>query len=377
MIKFKIGTQEFAKVVNKMAPGMGSYKIENTVVENKVRCSLYKQKKDMGTLSIFDGNKQIFVPFLLEELEMEKKETTFYLSGKELASLAKVFETQETLMEFSIDKDIVCKCANSTLKLKTSDPVPMMEPDKNNILFDIEIKKSNLEYLLKKGGFAYGKTSILENVCLVFGKDKVSVFSSDGLKAAMSYSHQITLNNSTLEEINVLLLGNHMHTILRVFDEDKIKIQISKRQIMFISPTCVAILLPSEGNFPLSVITGLFENREGKVLEVNVGELRLALAILNVVLKEQKGRPISFEMKGNKLSIETEGGIGEKLMDATLKGGEIKKFWISGMMLEEIINSMDDKKLVQFIIKKEFDQITIVEKGNEQVSALLCPIKAK
>lgn len=90
-MKFTVESSRFAECMRKIQPAVGVTKEKKEVTENSVRLTMTKKQKIkegyIGMAVSFDGKKQLFSAFLINELEMEEEDYDAYISGKKLCDI--------------------------------------------------------------------------------------------------------------------------------------------------------------------------------------------------------------------------------------------------------------------------------------------------
>lgn len=113
-MKFTVESSRFAECMRKIQPAVGVTKEKKEVTENSVRLTMTKKQKIkegyIGMAVSFDGKKQLFSAFLINELEMEEEDYDAYISGKKLCDITNALNNgNEAPLSLEVGKNCIIK----------------------------------------------------------------------------------------------------------------------------------------------------------------------------------------------------------------------------------------------------------------------------
>lgn len=191
-MKLTVESSRFAECMRKIQPAVGVTKEKKEVMENSVRMTMTKKQKIkegyIGMAVSFDGKKQLFSAFLINELEMEEEDYDAYISGKKLCDITNALNNgNEAPLSLEVGKNCIIKKGGNQVQIPLGEE-PVIIPPTNDWLVRTTMDTKKFLGILFKAGRFYdtGADGVTGSVCIRFDMEngKFQMSSTDTYKLA-------------------------------------------------------------------------------------------------------------------------------------------------------------------------------------------------
>ncbi len=191
-MKFTVESSRFAECMRKIQPAVGITKEKKEVTKNSVRLTMTKKQKIkegyIGMAVSFDGKKQLFSAFLINELEMEEEDYDAYISGKKLCDITNALNNgNDAPLSLEVGKNCIIKKGGNQVQIPLGEEPVIIPPTNDWLVRTTMDTKKFLEILFKAGRFYdSGADGVTGSVCIHFDMEngKFQMSSTDTYKLA-------------------------------------------------------------------------------------------------------------------------------------------------------------------------------------------------
>lgn len=376
-IKFSVSNKIFAQAINRLSSCTGARKVGSKIIENGVVLTLAKPvngKKPFASVMVFDGKKQIMIPFFIEESNNEEEEV-IYVNINKLLALAKAYEIfDETLIQIEVSNLLEFKCLNSNIKLELADEALVCEKITEQSVYEFIIDPDQLSELIKQGGYGYGGSHTSVTLAL---NEKISAMSFTDARIIENTTESFQYNKKSNVSKKIAIEGTSIFSIVKLFEDSNKKIQVSvyEKYIKFTNNLMGAIVVLNESNQALpdkfqDKITAVLNNGNATILEVETFDMKTAIDVLQIVDSEA----IYLEKENDFLLLKAIKDKGDYKIPAKFSGSEMKEgIWIGAKLLKESLNHIKGKEIKITINGK--NPLGIIDKNNTDLKTIIALCK--
>lgn len=367
---FKVNNKIFAKAIAKLSSAIGGRKINNEIIENSIKINVQNRSfangeiKPYGAATIFDGSKQIVVPFPLDSLEGDA--ASIFVSGSDMLSLAKAYDIfDESLIEFLADTKLTSKCGSSILILNLAQETPLLDKPSDEMVAEFIMEGEDLRKAVDIGGYCYSDNQVFSNICMAVSDEELIILSTDGYRAASSIA-KIKSNTKLDKELILLIDGRCLFAVSKLFPS-KINVKVYKNMIAICNADTAVILLLNEGNYPKDNLQKLlnYENEKKTKIKINMDELKVALNIITIM----NDGTIHLLTKKKELILTTKDKKGEHIIEIDTECKEIN-IGLDFRRFKDMVSRVQSK-VCELIIYSEKEPIQLSDNNNIDKAVLL------
>lgn len=373
---FSVSNKIFAEAIGKLASCTGARKVGTKIVENCVVITLAKQgEKPFASAMVFDGKKQLIIPFFLEEANNEKKEV-IYININKLLSLARVYDAfDETLIKFEISNKLKCQCLDSKLELELAEEALICEKIEEEVLYEFVIKPNEFSELVRQGGYTYAEP--YSSVTIELG-DKLSAMSYISTRTVANSSRNFEYKKRLNKSKCIAIDGSSLFSIIKLFDDQKdIVVSVFEKYVKLTNSLIGIIIVLNENKqiIPIKLKDLIMSNveKDATVIEVESFDLKMAIEVLEIV----DSGIIYCEIKEDKLLFNAQEKQGQYIIDAKIGGNKIQeRICFSSKLLKESLSHIKETT-IKMIRKEGTPLLGIVGKKNKDFKTIIALCKSK
>lgn len=377
-MKLTVESARFANCMKKIEPAVGVTKDKKEVTESSVRLTMTKKQKIkegyIGMAVSFDGKKQLFSAFLINELEMEEESFDAYISGKKLCDITSVLSKGNDMpLILEVGKNCVIKKGGSQVQIPLGEE-PVIIPPTNEWLVRTTMDTKKFQEILFKAGRFYdaGADGVTGSVCVRFDIEngKFQMSSTDTYKLAfygdsVKYELCEAMKKEESEQKKELLYqvdGETLKILAKFLSGENTEICAYEKYLYFKSEADIAMLMVKDaGDNPYAlsgVISMASEHSRASKISVLPKDVLEALDVFDVA--NQGEDPFVYITK-NKT-----GGLCFSTKAKTYKG--IVPCKVEGKFEDMILNSKIFRMVLENYNKEEAMSIFV---GDSNESVLL------
>lgn len=374
-ITFSVSNKIFADAIGKLASCTGARKVGTKIVENCVVITLAKPcGKPFASAMVFDGKKQLIIPFFLEEANNEQKEV-IYININKLLSLARAYDAfDETMIRFEISNKLKCQCLDSKLELELGEEALVCEKIEENLLYEFVIKPNEFSELIKQGGYTYAEP--YSSVTIELG-DKLSAMSYISTRIVANSTKSFQYTKRLDKNKCIAIDGSSLFSIIKLFDDQKdIVVSVFEKYVKLTNSLIGVIIVLNENKqiIPVKLKDLILSNieKETTIIEVESFDLKMGIEVLEII----DGDVIYCQIEEDKLILNAKEKKGQYIIDAKIGGNKIQeRICFSSKLLKESLNHTKETT-IKMIRKKGTPLLGIVGKNDKDFKTIITLCKS-
>ena len=302
MFQFNVSSQDFAEAMKKIAIAIPSGKKneENDCIKMALYKSVENVNKSIGLLLAFDGKIQAVSSMEIEGVVSENNEIEVHISGKKALATAHAYAAIDTILEITIDKEVIISGANNQVTLGLGQEIVALKPNEQP-LQEIEMKTDEFISFANFASSCYGEAKGSRGLhCVGIRIDEAEksmvAVSSNGTRCAYAQTRQITFRKKgktdTAEEGNgqvrtTVIEGEQLKNAVKNLKRQKVTIGIDSKRIRIKCGTDVIMILTQEISFPMdSVLKAISVFEKKGSWKAPLSKVFNALAIFEITMEE-------------------------------------------------------------------------------------------
>lgn len=376
-MKITVDSTMFAACMSKIQPAVGFTKENKQVIENSVQLTITKQQKIkegyIGIAVAYDGKKQLFSAFLVNELEMEEEKRDLYISGKRLCDISNALNNGNDIpLSIEVDKTCIVKKGGSQIQIPLGEAPVVLYPAKDWIVGTTVDTKEFVD-ILNKGGRFYDASSegTTSSVCFRFDIEtaKLQISSTDVYKLALyemdaKYDLPDESKETKTKEIICQVEGEQIKILGKFLGGKNTEIFVYEKYLYFKSGSDIAMfMIADQGDHPYALGAVLemekVHSRECK-LEILPKDILEALTIFDVANTEDEPYVYITENKNGGICFNTKGKISKTLV-ACKMDGEFKNTVLNSKIFRQVISNYEKNDVMTIYMGKTQEGILLKE----------------